>query len=180
MNVDSDLVLDSAIYVTQDLVVNLNANITIPTDTVGDGVFCVKKGTLTINGTGTIDPVGANYYCMAVWADSGEVVINSGTYTNAGAIEKNGVNDLGGTVCNYELIYVSNGGKVTINGGTFIGANPAYTLNVKDRPGAGSIEVKGGSFYKFNPAEATDATITVAAGYQVVANGDWYDVVPVA
>ena len=170
-----DIALETAIYVTKDLTVNLNANISIPTDTVGDGVFCVKKGTLTLEGEGTVNGKSADTcdYNMALWADGGNIVINGGTYTTEGAKSY----DANGGRNNNELIYVKNGGKVTINGGTFIGENPAYTLNSHDSQ-VGTIEVKGGKFYKFNPAtDANDATVYVAEGYTVVKNGDWYEVV---
>ena len=177
------LAVDTAIYLTKNTTVALAGEVKVANDTVGDGVFCVKKGTLTLNGEGTVNGVGDNNYCMAVWADGGEVVINGGTYTNAGAVEKNGAGN------NYELIYVKNGGKVTINGGTFIGAydlnhtNAQYLLNSHDTQ-VGTIEIKGGKFYNYNPETmANDATITVADGYKVVAgtpdaDGNvWYEVV---
>lgn len=170
------LAVDTAIYLTKNTTVALAGEVKVANDTVGDGVFCVKKGTLTLDGEGTVNGVGDNNYCMAVWADGGEVVINSGTYTNKGAVEKNGTGN------NYEVIYVKNGGKVTINGGTFIGAyetkeDNKYLLNSHDTQ-VGTIEVKGGKFYKYNPeTDANDATIYVAEGYKVVQDGDWYEVV---
>lgn len=169
------LAVDTAIYLTKNTTVTLAGEIKVANDTVGDGVFCVKKGTLTLNGDGIVNGKSADDcdYNMAVWADGGEVIINSGTYTTEGAksIDPNGGRN------NNEVIYVKNGGKVTINGGTFIGENPAYTLNSHDTQ-VGTIEVKGGKFYKFNPAtDGNDATVYVAEGYKVVQDGDWYEVV---
>ncbi len=171
------LAVDTAIYVAKNLTVNLTGNITLPNDTVGDGVFCVKKGVLTLNGNGTVNGVGNNDYNMAIWADGGEVIINGGTYTNIGAKATEDDGDSN----NNELIYVKNGGKVTINGGIFMGANLTYVLNSHDTK-VGTIVVKGGKFLNYNPATmANDATITVAPGYTVVSttegNDTWYEVV---
>lgn len=172
--IDTEIALEGALYVQKDLTVNLSNIVSNPDDTNSDGVFCVKKGTLTINGNGTVNGKTAGDYNMAVWADGGEVVINGGTYTNEGAKE---FEDDGETANNNELIYVKNGGKVIINGGTFICANPVFTLNSHDTQ-VGEIIVKGGKFYKYNPeTDANDATIVVAEGYKVVQNGDWYEVV---
>ena len=173
-----NLAMDTALYLTKNTTVTLNGTISVANDTVGDGVFCVKKGTLTLNGDGVVNGKSADTcdYNMAVWADGGEVVINGGTYTTEGAKEI----DAKGNANNNEVIYVKNGGKVTINGGNFIGANPAFTLNSHDTQ-VGTIEVKGGKFYKFNPkTDANDATITVADGYEVVQDGDWFIVQAIA
>ncbi len=180
-----DLVLSTALYITKDVTINLAGNISLPTDTVGDGAFCAKAGTLTLNGNGNVNAVGDNDWCMAIWADGGKVVINGGTYTNEGA----------GNQYHYDLIYVKNGGEVTINGGTFKCSTPEWTLNISNTKG-GKIVVAGGSFYKFNPADwksyssivggqtlnrATETDdITLADGYMVVQDGDWYHVVPVS
>ena len=179
ITIDEDIELETAVYVTSDLMVNLNANISMPNDIVGDGAFCVKSGTLTINGNGTINSVGDNDYCLALWANGGEIVINGGTYTNEGAKSY----DANGGRNNNDLIYVKNGGKVTINGGTFIGENPAFTLNSHDKQ-VGTIEVKGGKFWNYDPSNVTTEpaasgiTSWVAEGYKVVQDGDWYMVVP--
>ena len=176
-----NLAMDTALYLTKNTTVTLNGTVSVANDTVGDGVFCVKKGTLTINGDGVVNGKSADNcdYNMAIWADGGEVVINGGTYTTAGAKAY----DPEGGRNNNEVIYVKNGGKVTINGGTFIGENPAYTLNSHGTQ-VGTIEVKGGKFWNYNPAnDANDATITVATGYKVVASEPdadgnvWYEVV---
>ena len=142
-------------------------------------VFWVKEGaTLTINGEGTVAAQNAKY-SIAVWAQGGNVVINGGTYTNAGE--------------GADLIYASAGGNVVINGGEFVacpkqagvdGTLNAYSaLNVKDadyRSGASDIVVYGGKFFQFNPADNASegaGTNFVAAGYKSVADGEWYNVV---
>ena len=169
--VDKNIELDSTVYITKNLVVDLVANISIPNDMVGDGVFCVKSGTLTLNGNGTINSVGDNDYCLALWADGGKIVINGGVYTNVGATDDSSSDP------HFDLLYVKNGGIIEINGGEFKCQTPEWTLNSHDSK-VGTIEVKGGKFYKFNPiTDANDATVYVAEGYMVVQNGDWYEVV---
>ena len=159
----------TAIVVTKDLTINLNGKtIIIPTDTVGDGVFRVTSGTLTINGEGTINGVGNNDYNMAIWVNGGKVVINGGTYTNAGATANVDPE-------HFDLIYVRTG-ELIINGGTFIDQTPQWTINVHDTEG-GKVTVNGGTFYKYNPAESlTENPVAnfVGEGYQSVAHGDNY------
>ena len=76
---------------------------------------------------------------------------------------------------------VSAGGnsKITINGGSFKTAHPAYTLVVLAGSSA-KILVTGGNFYKYNPSNDPNGenAIFIADGYKVVQNGDWYTVVP--
>ena len=50
----------------------------------------------------------------------------------------------------YDLIYVKNGGEVIINGGIFKAHTPAWTLNSHDT-NKGTITVNGGEFHGFNP-----------------------------
>lgn len=114
--------------------------------------------------------------------DNSTVVINGGNYTN----EADTISD---DQYHVDLIYVKNGGKVIINGGTFKCATPGWTLNAKnDSPG--KIIVQGGRFYKFNPLTANTTEgfgdgvdpkgnneVEVAKGYTVVKDGDWYEVV---
>ena len=173
VTISEDLVMDTAVYVTNDITVNLNANISIPNDTVGDGVFCVKQGTLTLNGNGIVDGVGNNGYCMVLWADGGDIVINGGTYTNVGASSAYNYDQ-------FDLIYVKNGSTVTINGGIFMSETPEWTLNCHNNTAA-SIVITGGSFYKFDPSNLPEYVrndnITIADGYKVIQDGDWYTVV---
>lgn len=107
-----------------------------------------------------------------------KITINSGTYypTNGGV----------------EAVYVQNGGKVTINGGTFgtPGLQTGYLLNIQDQLRAGQdprnfIEVYGGTFINFDPSNnAAEGTGTnfVADGYKVVASivgeDTYYTVLP--
>ena len=173
------LEVDTAIYVTKNLTVNLTGNLSMPNDTIGDGVFCVTKGTLTLNGNGIVNGVGSNEkYNIAVWANGGNVVINGGTYTNTDRADA------------VDLLYVKHGGTITINGGIFKCAQHQWTLNSNDNQ-TGTFVVKGGEFYEFNPAEAKtepgwsagNYVNWVAEGYEVVEevreDGTWYVVKPV-
>ncbi|MBQ7094597.1 MAG: S-layer homology domain-containing protein, partial [Clostridia bacterium] len=51
----------------------------------------------------------------------------------------------------YDLIYAKNGGYIEINGGEFISETPFWTLNKHDKTN-GDIVVKGGKFYGYNPS----------------------------
>ena len=110
-----NLVLPTAEVVTSPKTVVLNGHtISIPEDTVGDGVYCVKQGGyLTIEGEGIIDGVGNNGYNMALWANGGHIVVNGGTITNKGA--KSDMSD----DPHFDLVYAKDGGVVEINGGFF-------------------------------------------------------------
>ena len=167
----ADIAADTAIVVTKAVTIDLNgkkikANDT-DAETDGNGVFWVKQGgVLTIEGEGTVDGNGGNGYKMAVWADSGKVVINGGTYVNL----------TDGTHPQYDLIYVKNGGIVEINGGTFKCQTPRWTLNSNNKS-PGTFVVKGGKFYQYNPTdfytdEADDVTNWCADGYTVVEGKD--------
>lgn len=188
--VTQDVALSNPLLVSKNIAVDLNGHtLTAPVFAESNGavlegdsdsyVFWVKEGaTLTINGEGTVAAQNAKY-SIAVWAQGGNVVINGGTYTNAGE--------------GADLIYASAGGNVVINGGEFVacpkqagvdGTLNAYSaLNVKDadyRSGASDIVVYGGKFFQFNPADNASegaGTNFVAAGYKSVADGEWYNVV---
>lgn len=168
---DSDHLVVAAENVTLDLATKtLTANGSC-------GAINVTAGSTTITGEGAIDAtLGSDNYSMAVWASSGKVVINDGTFTNA----------TDGSVRGTDLIYASGDAQIEINGGTFIAAKPEWTLNCKDadyKAGTANIVVKGGRFYKFDPANNMTegaGTSYVAEGYQSVVDGDYYVVKPIA
>lgn len=188
--VKSDIVSTATITLDKPLVLDLTGTISAPSisdDSVSDGVFKVVSGaTLTLNGNGTVNAVTASNYHMAIWANGGDVVINGGTYTNEGATQdtSNGENE------QIELIYVKNGSKVTINGGSFKCANPEWTINVNNkdqRPG--TVVIAGGEFFEFDPSADVvmedgrthaEEGIIIAEGYEVVEvekeDGTWYKV----
>lgn len=136
-----------------------------------NGAVQATGGEVTLTGEGNVEgTLGTDSYSMAVWANGGTIVIDNGIYTN----------QTDGSARGTDLIYASNGGNVVINGGTFIAANPEWTLNVKDvdyKAGKSNIVVKGGKFYQFNPADCScegQHTNFVADGYESVLEGDYY------
>ena len=166
----------TAIEIAADTIIVNNEEITIKEDTVGDGVFTVVDGTLTLEGKGTINGVGKNDYNMAIWAkENGKVIINDGYFTNEGATA---------TVDpeHFDLIYASGNAKVEINGGEFKCQTPKWTLNLKDKDRkTASIVVKGGKFHGFNPADCLtegEGTNFVAEGYKVVEENGVFTVMP--
>ena len=166
----------TAFEVKVDTVITNNGVITVSEDTVGDGVFMVTNGTLTLDGNGTINGVGKNDYSMAVWAkDNGKVVINNGYFTNVGAATENDPS-------HFDLIYASGNAQIEINGGEFKCETPKWTLNIKDKDRAtAAIVVKGGKFHGFNPAECEvegPNTNFVAPGYKVVEEDGVFVVMP--
>ena len=158
--------------VTLDTIITNNGEITISEDTVGDGVFTVSKGTLTLNGKGIINGLGKNDWSMALWAKgNGKVIINDGYFTNVGA---HSVEDSE----HFDLIYVSDNAQVEINGGEFKCETPKWTLNIKNNSReTASIVVKGGKFHGFNPSEAEEGNF-VAPGYKVVEKNGIFEVMP--
>lgn len=166
----------TAFEVKVDTVITNNGVITVSEDTVGDGVFMVTNGTLTLDGNGTINGVGKNDYSMAVWAkENGKVIINDGYFTNVGAATENDPS-------HFDLIYASGNAQIEINGGEFKCETPKWTLNIKDKDRAtASIVVKGGKFHGFNPAECEvegPNTNFVAPGYKVVEEDGVFVVTP--
>ena len=120
------------------------------TGKAGATVLHVKNAKVTLNGkTGGIDG-GAGGDNIAVRADTGaEVIINGGVYT-VGA-DANGLGN--------STVYVTDNGKVTINGGTFSSKaaynGKYYVLNVQNSA-KGTFEVKGGTFKDFDPLSGDD------------------------
>ena len=162
--------------ITVDTTIVNNGEITIKEDTVGDGVFTVTNGTLTLNGKGTINGLGKNDWSMAVWAkENGKVIINDGYFTNFGAKSTNDSE-------HFDLIYASGNAQIEINGGEFKCETPKWTLNIKDKDRAtASIIVKGGKFHGFNPTDCEvegPNTNFVAPGYKVVEEDGIFIVMP--
>lgn len=176
VEIAENIIAPTAIEITSDVVITNNAEISIPEDTVGDGVFKVTAGTLTLDGQGTINGLGANAYSMAVWAtENGKIVINDGHFTNIGASS-----DFDSE--HFDLIYASGNGQIEINGGEFECETPAWILNIKDKDReTASIVVKGGKFHGFNPADCAsegEHTNFVAEGYKVVEENGVFVVMP--
>ena len=162
--------------ITADTTVINNGELSISEDTVGDGVFKVTNGTLTLDGKGVINGLDKSGWSMAVWAaEKGKVVINDGYFTNVGA---SSVED--GE--HFDLIYASGNAQIEINGGEFKCETPKWTLNIKDKDRAtAAIVVKGGKFHGFNPAACEvegPNTNFVAPGYKVVEEDGVFTVMP--
>ena len=185
---------NTPLIIENDVVIDLNGHtITAPKFTESNGdvlegetdsyVFWVKDGNLTIKGNGKVIAQPAKY-SMAVWAQGGNVTIESGEFRNGGQ--------------DTDLIYASANGHITINGGKFIAApkgnepgtkNDYCALNLKNADRATcSISVKGGHYYGFNPAENNSEPDEawwnehpngfVADGFVSIKNGEWYSVIP--
>ena len=159
---------------------NLNGNdISMGEGFTQNYVICVNNGaSLTINGKGVVNASTQTLdQAIAVWAYNGEVVINGGTFTNAGT---KAMEDDETTPNNNELIYASNVGVITINGGKFIGNyenetfGTQYALNVRDADlSTAQIIVKGGEYRQYNPAASLSENPQanfVADGFQSVEN----------
>lgn len=162
--------------ITVDTTIVNNGEITIKEDTIGDGVFTVTNGTLTLNGKGIINGLGKNNWSMAVWAkENGKVIINDGYFTNVGAESAEDSE-------HFDLIYASGNAQIEINGGEFKCETPKWTLNIKDKDReTASIIVKGGKFHGFNPADCDvegPNTNFVAPGYKVVEEDGIFTVMP--
>lgn len=176
VSVMEDIDAPTAFEIKVDTTITNNSIITISEDTVGDGVFVVTEGTLTLDGNGTINGLGKNDYSMAIWAkDNGKVIINDGYFTNVGATAENDPS-------HFDLIYASGNAQIEINGGEFKCETPKWTLNIKDKDRAtATIVVKGGKFHGFNPAKCEvegPNTNFVASGYKVVEEDGVFVVMP--
>ena len=193
VTLQDNVTLDGPIEITNDvnMVVNLNGK-TISFSgkedkTLYNAIFCVKKGTLTINGDGTIDAGSGSAGNIAVWAGRGDATNDGKVIINGGHF-KNGSDS--------ELIYAANKGIIEINGGTFeVGqedktsfASPQYAvLNLYSNGKLGAdIIVKGGTFVNFDPANNVSENPNagyhnsnfVADGYKSVKSGENYVVLP--
>lgn len=177
--VPMDLKLTAPIVIEKDVTIDLNSHTLTNTPWLEDGetnayMFWVKAGKLTLTGEGIVSVPDA-VYSMAVWANGGDVEINSGIYEN------------GGDSC--DLIYASKKGNIVINNGIFKASGPASgtvpgtknpysALNIKDaNKSTCSISVKGGKFYMFDPANnlsENPAMNFCAEGYESIADGDWF------
>ena len=158
--------------ITADTTVINNGELSISEDTVGDGVFKVTDGVLTLDGKGTINGLDSSGWSMAVWAtDNGKVIIKDGYFTNVGAHSPEDSE-------HYDLIYASINGQVEILGGEFKCETPQWTLNIKNESReTAKIVVKGGKFHGFNPMEAEEGNF-VAPGYKVVEEDGVFVVMP--
>mgnify|MGYP003307400028 CR=1 FL=1 len=154
-----DAVIEAS-YVVNGKKTTINLNGHKLTYTGGDIFARVQsKGQLTITGEGTFE---ANGYIASANA-GGNIVVENGVFVTSDA-----------------TLFQTNGGELTINGGSFT-AEPYqdtyFTLNKVDNTD-GKITVNAGRFYKFNPAESNTEpggpVSFVSASSTVSPDGDWF------
>lgn len=168
-------------YTSANGAVTINENITA--NGCNGAIYAHDGANVTITGGNIHGQVCADCNSsMALWALGKEtkVTIKGGNFTN----DTDGTNHC-------DLIYVKDGAIIRIEGGTFRGCTPSWTLNSHDTI-SGLIEIVGGKFYNFNPATANETEgdngqgiapdgkveVEVLDGYTVVGPVDgWYEVV---
>lgn len=172
ISIEANIDAPTGFTITADTTVINNSELSISEDTIGDGVFKVTNGTLTLDGKGTINGLDKSGWSMAIWAtDNGKVIIKDGYFTNVGAHSPEDSE-------HYDLIYASINGQVEILGGEFKCETPQWTLNIKNESReTAKIVVKGGKFHGFNPMEAEEGNF-VAPGYKVVEENGIFTVMP--
>lgn len=153
----------------KDAVINLNGK-TITFKGGKDDAHCSAfrvKGSLTIEGVGTIDGGGDEYTERnIVWANGkdAKVTIKGGNF-------KMGKNTAGKKSW-YDCIYANAGGKVEIYGGTFQNdcEGRPQSLNIQNDGEKASILVYGGTFVNYDPSTGDDflGGSFVADGYASV------------
>lgn len=153
----------------KDAVINLNGK-TINFKGGKDDAHCFAfrvKGSLTIEGNGTIDG-GDDVHTerIIVWANGADakVTIKGGTF-------KMGKNT-NGIKSWYDCIYANDGAKVEIYGGTFQNdcEGRPQSLNIQNSGNKASILVYGGKFVNYDPSTGDDSLggNFVADGYASV------------
>lgn len=144
IKVTNDIKIENALVFDENKNVTLNLDgCTITSE--GDGIE-VRQGTLTITGNGTVKAgVDNPGQWVAVWANSGNVVIENGIYS----VEAD-VNDK-----TNDCIYAK-GGTIEINGGTFSNAGiydssaGGVVINAHNTVANSKVIINGGTF---NPSE---------------------------
>lgn len=153
--------------ISQDLTLNLNGKILTVGSGIADGsaaLRVVAGGELTIDGDGTIDATNApdKVVPVAAMGEDALVTVEGGTIKVDTPEES--------------CLYAMYGGKVVVNGGTFInscdkeyihGGGPALTVNVSNDYKVSDIVVNGGTFIGRDPALGDDnlGGTFVAEGY---------------
>lgn len=158
-----NVTLNGNIGLTEPITVSKDTNIDLGGNTIsstGTTVFTFNGGNSTIeNGN-----ITSGDKCVLVNSDA-TVTIKSGNYKGT---------DLQGAEC-----VLSNGGNVTIEGGTFETTgtfNSKHWVLNKINSSNGKISVKGGKFKDFDPANPNtdDDETYVAEGYESKQDGEWY------
>lgn len=165
VSLTENITISSPFELTNGNHVKVNLNGKSITCNNGSDAFVVTNGTLTIEdtaqnpGTVTTQDRTAGY---GIIADGAKAVV----YVKGGNFVI-GVDDVAthGENAANSAVYVKNGGKAYVSGGTFkvettqtiaFPYNTRFLLNLKDLTNAGQdgneIVVTGGTFYEFNPA----------------------------
>lgn len=166
---DVELTEPLVVAAGKDATINLNGK-TVTFKGGKDDAHCSAfrvKGSLTIDGDGTIDGGGDEYTERnIVWANGADakVIIKGGNF-------KMGKNTAGAKSW-YDCIYANKGGKVEIYGGTFQNdcEGRPQSLNIQNDGEKASILVYGGSFINYDPSTGDDylGGSFVADGYASV------------
>ena len=196
---DDDYVLTSPVYVTKDMKLNLNGKTLTGTIEVKEGVVLEVTGGKIVNEDNTTSAITSNGILIlndveitsarhALRIESGEAIINGGTYKvepiSASTLYALNVGDGANSVANVTIkggtfigpkgtmadsggaVGVKVGSTVKIEGGDFSGGKP-HTLS-----GKGTIAISGGSFDQEPSAE------WLADGLSACKSGDKWYVVP--
>ena len=162
ITVTSDFAITPETVGADRVAVSGDTTLVIPegkTITIGSGfdnyvvIRTVSGGTLTIEGEGTIDATNADDGTVPVAA----MAANSSVIVEGGTI----IVDTPGESC----LFAGGGGKVIVNGGTFInnstedyayGVGAPLTVNVSNSASVTDMVINGGTFYGRNPALGDD------------------------
>ncbi len=161
MKLTGDVKLNEQWIITSNLILDLNGKTMTIEQNVGEGeevyidsmIRVNDGGKLVIDGNGTIDAsrckedIADLDYRIALRShgEGSEIIVNSGNIKNT--------HPFGNESGNYDLVYASDGGIVTIYGGTFESISPTWVLNVKNET-TSEIIVKGGNFIGYDPSRS--------------------------
>ncbi len=156
ITLQNDITLDAPLAVEKNSIINLNGK-TITTAT--SSAFEVKDGVkATITGNGTI-----NAHEAVVRALGGEVIIENGTFTQTGTAASNPATYRYAVDCR-------NGGKITVNGGTFNSNNGAINVNADSE-----VVINGGNFNN-TVNNAITRHLGYISGKLTINDGEFYSV----
>ena len=137
------------------------------TDDATCSTIKITNGTLTIDGTGTIDGGSGDYTERnVIWAKGtdSKVIIKGGNFK---------VGEYTGTETGwYDCIYGNAGSNIEIDGGTFENKNTTrpVCLNIQNTGDKSNIIVYGGKFINYDPSTGDDKLggTFVANGYESI------------
>ena len=182
VNMNSDVILSEPLNVAADMILNMNGKTLSGNINLAEGAsLTIENGTIqntnkevsgiTTNGDLTLNNVEITSARHALRIESGNVVINGGTYK---------VEPASGTGMTMHALNVGDNGtvaKVTIKGGTFIGpkgTNADSGSAIKIYSGS-SVTIEGGNFSGGkNETISNKGTMVITGGtYDQQPNSDW-------